>query len=365
MNVFYFLGTVAHHIVHARSLYEQMGGEFIVLNQECADACIAEGFNYKFLDTYPDKKEYIDEDEIWNTLIYLQEQSGVIFFFHPYTIIPEIQSLTSIMLFHGNGIKPGWLTHRRINVLNQFDYMTSLGPYMESALLYRGIKAESILQIGEIKSDYVIENCKTVQNQNLIFDKMPVSGKPIISYMPTWWPNYSVREIGKEIVSNISSDYVLIFRPHPDTPATLIAEYEAIIDTMDNVIYIPEYKYPDIKLTTILQVSDAFISDMGSIVTNMLLTEKPIIFSTYQSQVGKYSPIQEVFDASQYLNMANMADLNTIIATALGSSVPAEDLDAVIQSMSYHYTGGATAALVDFATGIIESGSSSSSSSGS
>ena len=365
-GIFYFLGTAPHHMIHARPVYRKLGGEFIVLSQEGKRLCEKENVPCRMPDEYPENTENYDLSKVANTIRYLNSQKGVIFFFQTFNIVSQLHSLKRIMLFHGNSLKDFWFADRKIPVLNKFDHIASLGPYRESVMLKKGVDPEKIVRIGMPRWDEIIRNAGATKNQELIFDKLGLKKKRIVTYVPTWWPPYSVEDLGKEIVKNISPDHILIFRPHPDTPAALIREYEVLIAKKHNVIYVPEGRFKEIDLTTLLAVSDIFIVDMSSIMTDIILTGKPMIFAfgehknrelyreSYAPTEERLAPIKEIFGKSEKIYMNNVDKINEIIGSASNVAIDPGARNAVKKRLFYNLEGDATEKLVEFVEGILK-----------
>ena len=223
-KIFYFLGNVPPHILHALSIYKELGGEFIVLSEKAKAYCELKKVNVKMLDNYPEGYMFFDYDKVQNTINYLNNHEGVIFFFECSNLIKEIKNLKKIMLFHGAGLKTSWFTHwQRISMINDCDYMTTLSPYRAKIMQINGLDSKKFIPIGLTRWDEMIKNSGNTKNQQIVYEKLGIKNKKIITYMPTWYGKLtSVFFTGKEIIKNISNDYILLFRPHPDTPCNLI-----------------------------------------------------------------------------------------------------------------------------------------------
>lgn len=240
-RIFYFLGNLPSQVLTSAAVVRELPGEFIVLSDEARQYCEKQHYPVRMMDRYtpkrlpfrsPDILNYsrFDFSEIPNTLSYLNRQKGIIFFFDTFTGLPKLKTLVKIMLFHGNSLKTRWFRPWRLAALNHFDYMTTLGPFWENKLRNGGVRADKFLQIGQSRCDEIIQQANGSPIRAHIDALTGTQGLPILTYMPTWYGTTSVRDVGKEIIRNISDDFILLFRPHPETPASLIREYEVLIE---------------------------------------------------------------------------------------------------------------------------------------
>lgn len=386
-GIFYFVGHSYSHMIHALPIYEKLGGEFIVLTEEGKSFCENKGVNVKLIDDNP-QDAYFDEvdiEKVRNTLDYVNNQRGIVFFFSMLSVIPEIKSLKKIMLFHGNSLK-NWFTERGIYRLNHCDYIMTLTYYRESVLRQNGVAAEKFVRIGLPRWDEIIKNKGQVKNQECVYEKLGLYNKKIITYFPTWIGDVtSVQYTGIEIVKNISDDYILLFRPHPVTSEDIIQKYLKIISKRKNILYVPENRYPDISLTDIFSISDMFIGDISSVVIDSILTEKPIILALdsknvmdcsdficfikgivkklvyfgndrFQSETirEQYKPIQEIFNVVEKVDTHNAFTINEKIEKSLKQGVNAQAWASVKNRWFYDLEGNSVEKLVDLVEKILK-----------
>jgi CDP-glycerol glycerophosphotransferase (TagB/SpsB family) len=233
------------------------------------------------------------------------------------------------------------------------DFIAAHGPHKEALLLEWGIHPEKMLRIGITRSDELIKNRGKVINQDLVYKITGLKGKKIISYLPTWWGSViSVEDIGKEIIRKINDDYILIFRPHPDTPDELIKEYEKLIEHKQNIIYLPENRFRNISLVDILLMSNMFIVDCSSVLTDAILTDKPIMFALSEKCPviieEVYEPMKEIFEYSIKLTMDKVDRINENIKASLNKKCNPDAWNIVKKRICYGLEGNSTEKLVEF-----------------
>lgn len=343
-------------MLHGLSIYRELGGECIVLSKEAEKYCRDKGLKVRMLDDYPEIMDEFDLSRLAKTIDYLNNQQGVILFFHTFNIAYTLKSLTKIMLFHGNGLKARIYLHDhpwRPPILKEFDYVASSGQYRESLLLELGIQPEKLFRAGLTRSDPLIKNSGKAINQKAIYQITGLKDRRIISYLPTWWGDIlSVTDLGKEIIKHISDDYILVFRPHPDTPGELIKEYEKLIQHRQNVIYLPENKFSNITLTDIMLFSNMFIVDCSSVLTDAILTDKPIMFALDKNMPEPlkeiYDPVKDIFTYSMKLTMDNVSRINELLEKSLNKKINPDAWNTVKRRICYGLEGDSTEKLVAF-----------------
>ena len=139
-----------------------------------------------------------------------------------------------------------------------------------------------------------------------------------------------------------------------------------MIAKKNNVIYVPEGRFKDIDLTALLAVSDIFIVDMSSVMTELILTGKPMVFAfgkhknrelyreSYAPTKERFAPIKEIFEKSEKIDMDNVDKINQVIGSALDSGISPEERDAVKRRLFYNLEGDATERLAEFVRGILK-----------
>lgn len=315
-KIFFFLGHLPAQMSHGIDLYHKIGGECIVTTKDAKIFCEEKGLKTIMLDDFAEQTILSDCSLLKKTIKFLNEQEGVIFFFDTFKIINNIKSLKKIMLFHGNSLKDQWFEEWKIEYINNCDYITSIGPNWEKVMISKGINEKNIIRIGQTRCDAIINPKENSSSKDIVNGMTNSQGKKIVAYMPTWYGPTSVEIVGKKIIEFISNDYILLFKPHPETPKNIIDEYELLISKKQNIIHVAENRYKGFDLTTLLLISDIFIVGFSSVLIDCLLVNKPIIFASDESSeltINKFEPIKDVFDHCSKLTVKNVNVLNEII----------------------------------------------------
>ena len=321
----------------------------IVLTEETRDFCLKQDLPVKMLDNYPECYLKFDKNRIEKTLHYLEQQKGAIIFFECFNIIEDIHTLKKFFLNHGSGLK-FWLHRWRIRLINQCDYVSAIGPYNKKKLINLGVKEEKLIDIGPLRLATILNKGNYSQSRERVFD-LAQKKVPIISYIPTWFGATSVRYTGMEIVRNISSDYILLFKPHPQTPPEILKDYERLIAHKKNVIFIEEGSTV-VDLLALYKISDLFIGDVSSTIVDSILLDKPIIFAMdcdmrkHELTVNPYimakrivkllfkvgdkpfdqwrilfEPIREILEHCEKVDTYSAKDINSVIERSLAKGI--------------------------------------------
>jgi len=363
-TVFYFLGHLPAQMLHGEALYRKLPGPCIVLSEDAKAYCEKRGLQTLLLDNHtvgyrPFKfrqvKNYtrFDFSEIPNTVNYLNRRHGIIFFFDTYPGINSLHSLKKIMLFHGNSIKVNWFQPWRINCLKQYDKMTTLGPFWENILKKKGLPQDRFLKIGQTRCDEIISLGSKPENQEKIYARLSSRPKPILSYMPTWYGPSSLCDVGTALLRNVSDDFILMLRPHPETPASILQEINKTVRARKYMILSHKDYDDSISLMTMLSSSDAFIMDLSSLLIDCLLLDRPILFAHggnyFQTLWNRrvYRPIQEVFNRSEQITRLNVSSADILIRKALSQTPDKAARHCVKERFFYNLDGHAADKLVE------------------
>lgn len=366
-GIYYFLGNITSHILHALPLYRELGGTFVVLSDKAKREVEQYGVAAINLDNKPNKLQrfgpkfkrvyhyLIINKSLKKTTDFLNTNAKVVLFYELYDFSPDVRITKpeTVFLTHGNMLKDYMSNNNRLEILKQYSYMASMGPYMKQKLLAYGVEPSKLIEIGIARTDEIVKNSgKVVIGVN--FENLPNFNpdKKIIAYLPTFWGPSSISTVGKDIVKNFPDNYTLIFRPHPQTPRKILREYQAIIENKRNVIYAPEGRYNGCSLIEIFNASSAIIGDVSSVMLEALLTKKPLIFAdvdddNHQSD-NPYIAIKDIVNYSQKIDTMTVNTLDDVLARALSKGVDEKMWEAALTQNFFTHNGDAVRAIAKF-----------------
>ncbi|QQG50891.1 MAG: CDP-glycerol glycerophosphotransferase family protein [Candidatus Saccharibacteria bacterium] len=341
-RIYYFLGNITSHILHALPLQKELGGTFIVLSEKAKREVEKYNvpvitinnkprrwtrFGYKIKPVFHYLK--IDND-LKKTSDFLNKNADVVVFYELYDFSPSVRLTTpkTVFLTHGNMLKDYMAGANRLQVLEQYDYMAALGPYLKKEFVDKnGISPNKLVDIGIARTDEIVKNRGSIVVPKSLLESGDIDPtKPIVSYLPTYWGASSIYTVGKEIVRNFPDNYTLLFRPHPQTPAKLLQEYFDIIATKPgNIIYAPEGKYKNLGLIETFEASSAIIGDVSSVMLEAILTDKPLIFAydtgANQQDASDYASISDVVEHSQKITTENAKKIADILSISISQGI--------------------------------------------
>ncbi len=342
-GVFYFLGNVPSHINHALPLYRSIGGTFIVLSEEAFRYC--KNFGVDVVCATDNDSLFLEftDDEVAATINYLNRHASVVIYYEIYPIARSVRA-KHIMLTHGNSFKEYYIEWRQ-RYMPYYDLFAGLGPIWEEATRKAGVPKSNIIEVGLARSDEVLIKRHKRQAKRRVYRALGISRKKsTVAYMPTWWGPTSVNDTGKEIIRELSEEYLVIFRPHPSTPKEVIDEYTAIIeDEKLNVFYLPEGNDLHISLNDILTAADVFIGDMSSVVLDALLADLPIIIAygegTRMQDKAIYTPMLPVITLYPSITHKTVSDINAIIQEAVRTGINPQAYSDTKKALFYGLDG--------------------------
>lgn len=373
-RIYYFLGNITSHILHALPLYKELGGTFIVLSEKAKKEVEKYDVPVINIDNKPRKWtrfgykikpvfHYLKLNEsLKKTSDFLNQNADVVIFYELYDF-PESIRLTkpkTVFLTHGNMLKDYMGSSNRLEILKQYDYMAALGPFLKKEFIEKdGIPPEKLVDLGIARTDEIVANKgKIILPESLVTGGIINPSKPVISYLPTFWGASSIYTVGKEIIRNFPDNYTLLFRPHPQTPKKLLQEYFDIIAIKPpgNVIYAPEGKYPGVGLIEIFEASSAIIGDVSSVMLEAILTEKPLLFA-YDTDQNKqpesdYASIADVVQSSEKLNLATVINLPKLLNNSLQNEIDTSVWRQAISRNFFHSNGASVESLAKFIRSI-------------
>lgn len=367
-GIYYFLGNITSHILHALPLHKEIGGTFVVLSEkakrevEAYDVPVIalnnrprewRRFGYRIKPVY----HYLDIDERQRkTVELLNDHAKVVIFYELYNFAPSVRLTKpkTVFLTHGNMLKDYMGANNRLETLKQYDYMAALGPYLKKQFIERdGIDPAKLIDVGIARTDEIVKHGGEVYiTDELIRETGLDPRKKIVSYLPTFWGPSSIYGIGKEIVRNFPDEYTLIFRPHPQTPKKLLREYLNIIKHKQNVIYAPEGAYKHLGLIDIFNACSAIIGDVSSVMLEAIFIEKPLLFAYEDSQSQQFfrdcALILNVVKHSQIITSKDPENIKRLVDDALASGIKKNVWVEVQRNNFFHFDGRSTNAIADF-----------------
>ena len=370
-GIYYFLGNITNHILHALPLQKKLGGTFVVTSRQTERELARYNVPILCLDDRPYRwqkigrrpqriHEYIVMDgKLRKTYDFLNTHARVVIFYEPFDIRhPEwLEKPKKIFLPHGNMLKSYMTMHpQRLKNILHFDYMAALSPYMRQKFIADGVPAEKLVDISIARTDELLADLKNKAGirQKMVDELKIDSQKPIILYAPTFWGDSSIYHTGLELFKHINNDYTLLFRPHPQTPKKLLKKNLKLIKRRDS-IYLVDVS-SNTPLTHLLVASDVIIIDRSSIALEALLTDTPLIFAydTPKPQdTADYDSIAEVVEYSQKLAQGDSKQANQIIGAALANGINPKIWHKVRQRVWFQPNGGATEAVVRFIKSLL------------
>lgn len=372
-GVYYFLGNITSHILHALPLYKKLGGTFVVLSKKAKQEVEKynvpvinidnaprqwQRFGYRIKPVY----HYLAIDKnLKKTVDFLNENARVVIFYELYEFAPSVRLTKpkTIFLTHGNMLKDYMASNNRLETIRQYDYMAALGPSLKRKFITEGIDPKKLVDIGIARTDEIVAGKgKVVLPDSLVNASLLDPKKKIFSYLPTFWGASTIYNLGKELVRNFPDNYTLLFRPHPQTPDRLLQEYFDIIATKPgNILYVPEGKYPGVGLTEVMSASSAIIGDVSSVMLEAILLDKPMIFcygaGQHRQSDSDYESIKKVVSWSEYIDENNMEQTSKILARALKKGIDGKIWKASKDTNFYNWQGNSVPAIANFIKSIV------------
>ena len=364
-GIYYFLGNITSHILHALPLHKELGGTFVVLSEKAKQEVEKYGVPVICIDNKPWRWQrfgwrlkpvhhYLEIDEsLRKTSQFLNVRAKVVIFYELYDFSTSVRITKpkTIFLTHGNMLKDYMANNNRLITLNQYHYMASLGPRLKKIFIeHDGIDPAKLVDVGVARTDNLVKNRGIVWiDPGLSAETGIDSKKKIITYVPTFWGQSSVYDSGLHLIKNFPERYVLIFRPHPQTPPSLLRKYLHIIRSKPNVIYAPEGLYQSATLENILAASSVVVGDISSVMLEAILINKPLIFMKLGngSLPSAYDAIEEVVEISQKLGL-DTYDVGRVIDRSIERGIDDGLWLQYQRNNFFNFDGDSTKAIADF-----------------
>lgn len=372
-RIYYFLGNITSHILHALPLYKELGGTFVVLSDKAKREIEKYNvpvitiddvprkwmrFGYKIKPTF----HYLKIDRrAKKTVDFLNRNADVVIFYELYDF-SESNRLTNpktIFLTHGNMLKDYMNMSNRLTIFRQYDYMAALGPHLKKEFIEKDrINPKKLVELGIGRTDEIVKHKgRVVLSETLIKELNIDPNKKIFSYMPTFWGASSIYHTGKDIIRYFPDTYTLIFRPHPQTPKKILGEYLDNIKDKPHIIYAPEGKYKSLGLLDVYAASSAIIGDVSSVMLEAILTNKPLLFAydtdQHKQKERDYEAIKEVVAYSQAITPLTKEDLPAVLYRALKNGVNGAIWEATQDQTFFHNDGTSIRAIAGFIRSLL------------
>lgn len=333
----------------------------MVLSKDAEDALKMYDVPVVRLDDSPGLFLHLDSS-IKNTVEFLNKNAKVVLFYELFDF-PKLHNLKrpkKVFLTHGNMLKSYMTSNKhRIKMFRNYDYMVALSPYLKRQFIEDDkIPAKKLLDLGIARVDDVIRHAGKIVGKKKICEAVGLNPSlPLFSYMPTFWGASSVYHIGKELARNFPEGYNLAFRPHPQTPPAVIAEYEEIIKTKPNIRYIPDGFSKDIDMLALFNASSAIIGDVSSVMLEAILVDKPLIFAQVtgreEQEEKDLESIKELVQYAGILDADTVRDLPFMLENVLSRGINEEIWSMIKARTFFHYDGTSVQSIGDFILDLV------------
>ncbi len=291
-GVYYFLGNVTSHIVHALPLLSAVGGEVVVLSESARDRLAAYDVPVRVCDDLPRRwrrtgPRFTRTDQYLHvpraarrTRAFLESEARVVLFYELFDLTHlRLRTARTVFLSHGNPIKPYFSGRDRFTLLRRYDHVAGLGPYNRDLMVASGLEPDRVAELGIARTDQVVARRGARSISPEIAELVgPTEGRRVFAYLPTFWGASSVQSLGLDIVRDMPESDVLLVRLHPQTPATLVDRYRAIAARKDRVHLLLDDR-PGRGLLDVMAAADAVIGELSSVMLEALLLDKPLVFA--------------------------------------------------------------------------------------
>jgi CDP-glycerol glycerophosphotransferase (TagB/SpsB family) len=348
-------------------LYEKIGGEMVVLSHEAAAKARRWQVPVKVLDDLPGAYLTFGRGDVARTVAYLEERRGAVVYFECFDMMQYLEKSRQFVLFHGNGLKD-WLNEWRVRMINRCDYVAALGPNNREKLLRGGVEEKRLAPVGVLRWDRIIAGAHDRGLKARICERAGGQG-PVVTYIPTWFGPTSVRYTGLKMAEAIDSRYIMVVKPHPQTPKEILDRYREMAARKGRIIFFDD---EDVDIVALYEASDLIIGDASSVMVDSFLADKPLIFALDASmkkfepsadpaeravrflkvlfgvgnrpfrRLGRlYRPIREMFDYCEKVDTFSAGNINDVIARTLDRGIDEEAWRAGKERMFYSLGGDA------------------------
>lgn len=368
-GIYYFLGNITSHILHALPLQKELGGTFVVLSDKSRKK-IKRRYDVPVINVNNKPRQWVKFSwrvakpvtnyvkigrDLKATTDFLNAKAKVVIFYEPFDFASDVRLTKpkTVFLTHGFMLKKYMTLSNRLEIIKQYDYMAAIGPHMKRQFIKDGVEPEKLVDIGIARTDEIVRHTGEILMTKEFIKTLKIdSTKKVISYMPTFWGASSIYSTGLEILRNFPDKYTLFFRPHPQTPSKILAKYFQIMDSKSNIVYVPEGKYKNVGLTDILNASSAIIGDISSVMLEAILIDKPLLFAygdgEHRQEEYDYVAIKSVVDHSESINSTSAKSLDDVIERALNKGINAALWQKTKDDIFFHNDGTSVKSIARF-----------------
>ena len=179
--------------------------------------------------------------------------------------------------------------------------------------------------------------------------------RKIVAYVPTFWGVSSVHTVGKDIVAGFPDEHTLIFRPHPQTPDDLLAEYVELIGDRTNIVYAPHGRYEHVGLLETLDASSLIIGDVSSVMLEAILLDKPLLFARDPGggDEADLQPIHELVEQAGQIDASNIDVLPEFLEQTMARGIDHDVWERTKDAVFFHHDGTSVAAIQAFIQSLL------------
>jgi hypothetical protein len=363
-GVYYFLGNITSHVVHALPLQRLLGGEIVVLSEQARQALAWVDAPVIAIDDLPQRwrrtgRRFTRTDQYLHvpraaraTTQFLEERARVVLFYELFDFAPAVrlQQPRTVFLSHGAPIKPYYSGRDRIRLLREYDHVAALGPHNKQFLLEAGVEPDRVVDLGLARTDEVVARRGPRRFSPEIARLLgPHDREKVFAYLPTFWGLSSVGTVGLRIVTEIPSDHVLLVRLHPQTPPDLVERYRELVRSRPRV-FLLEGDAPGLGLLDILVGADAVIGELSSVMLEALLLDKPLLFAVDDDSLEilrGVPPLRAVVDHATLLRQ-DSPHVGQLLAQAIERGIDQGAWSRAMREMFYDADGTSVRHIAEF-----------------
>lgn len=359
--------------MHALPLYKKLGGTIIVSSKEAQAKLSSYNLPVICIDNVsPNMQTQLDRMrsklglptrsltlgyEHRRTFRFLDENAEVVIFYElfEFTKWTGLKKPKKVFLTHGNMLKSYFSMYpKRKETIKQYDYMAGLGPIVKKHFIETdGIDPRQLVDIGVARTDELHDLRKDRSLRTRIAKEVGFdASKRVISYIPTFWGASSIYNTGKAALRAVDDSCIVFLKLHPQVPAAIRQEYEAIVSSRNNVYWADEKKYPSLTLPAMLSISDAVLGDVSSVILEAILLDVPLVFlydvGEHRQKPSDYKIIPEVVGWSEHVDMENAVEINKVLKTAFSRGINKGIWRFTKDRIFFNYNGTSAHAIAEF-----------------